>query len=142
MAILKQDVFKTITDLDELKKVLHWFDTFQGPPIPQTVWLQCQLALIEGFTNAVRHAHKRLPASTPIIIKAVATHESLDIKIWDQGPGFDFGSTLNRKLKTTTADSVGGRGLRIMRQVADTVEYLTEEPNQNCLHICKYFSEP
>jgi serine/threonine-protein kinase RsbW len=140
LAILKQDVFKTITDPDELQRVLAWFDQFQGLPIPQTVWLQCQLALIEGFTNAVRHAHKQLPKTTPIKIEVTAASEYLDINIWDQGPGFDFGSTLSRKLKTTTSDSVGGRGLRIMQQVADTVEYRADGPNRNCLHICKYFS--
>ncbi|MGD1907660.1 MAG: ATP-binding protein [Leptolyngbyaceae cyanobacterium] len=140
MAILKQDVCKTTTDLDDLKKVLVWFDDFQGL-IPQTVWLQCQLALIEGFTNAVRHAHKQLPQETPITIEVVVASEYLDIKIWDKGPGFDFGSMLNRKLKTTTLESVGGRGLRIMQQVADTVEYLSAGADGNCLHICKYFSE-
>jgi len=141
LAILKQDVFKTITDPDELKKVLAWFDQFQGLPIPHTVWLQCQLALIEGFTNAVRHAHKQLPRATPISIEVVAASTYLDIKIWDQGPGFDFGSTLSRKLKTTTSYSVGGRGLRIMQQVADQVDYLAKGENCNCLHICKYFAE-
>lgn len=138
MAILKQDVFKTITDLDELKKVLHWFDTFQGPPIPQTVWLQCQLALIEGFTNAVRHAHADLPQATPISIEVIVTDEYIEIRIWDQGPGFDLDALLSQKLKRVNLSEPGGRGLVIIYKVADELGYHAAGKHRNCLYIRKY----
>ncbi len=142
MAILKQSSYKTKTDLKALKGVLSWFDTFHGLPIPQEIWLQCQLALIEGFTNVVRHAHAELPPDTPIEITVAVMDDRLDIKIWDYGPGFDFEAMLHRKLQTTTPESSGGRGLRIMYRVADIVEYARLADQRNCLHIQKRFEDP
>jgi len=140
LTILQQSTYKTQTDPQALKGVLSWFDGFHELPIPQEDWLQCQLALIEGFTNAVRHAHQGLPAETPIIITVIIAHNYLDLRIWDQGPGFDFQAMLDHKLKTTNADSEGGRGLRIMYRVADIVEYERTADQRNCLHIRKSFS--
>lgn len=139
LAILKQCCCETKTDLKALKAVLAWFDGFHDLPVPQDIWLQCQLALIEGFTNVVRHAHKGLPEDTPIVIEAIATTEYLDIKVWDKGPGFDFEAMLEYKQKNTTVDSTGGRGLRIMDRVADIVEYCQVADHNNYLHIRKGF---
>ena len=141
LELLKQSSYETKTDPKALKGVLSWFDSFHDLSIPQEVWLQCQLALIEGFTNVVRHAHEGLPAETPIEIAITVTTEYLDMKIWDRGPGFDFDAMLNRKLKTTNHDSEGGRGLRIMYRVADTVEYSKTIDRRNCLHIQKHFDD-
>jgi serine/threonine-protein kinase RsbW len=137
LGTLKQSSYKTKTDPKALKAVLAWFDTFHDLPIPQEDWLQCQLALIEGFTNVVRHAHKGLPEETPITIEVSVTSDRLDMKIWDRGPGFDFGAMLDQKLRTTTPESEGGRGLRILDRVADTVEYSRSANQCNCLHIQK-----
>ncbi|HEY9887582.1 MAG TPA: anti-sigma regulatory factor [Candidatus Obscuribacterales bacterium] len=137
--ILQQSIYETTTDPKALKDVLAWFDGFHALPIPQGDWLQCQLALIEGFTNAVRHAHKDLPHATPIAIAVTVTEAYLDMQIWDYGPGFDFSAMLHQKLETTTADSEGGRGLRIMYRVADVVEYGKTSDQRNCLHIRKVF---
>jgi len=139
LGILKQSGYETRTDPKALKAVLSWFDGFHGLPIPQEVWLQCQLALIEGFTNVVRHAHRGLPPETPVEIEITVTDDYLDMKIWDRGPGFDFKAMLERKLQTTNADSEGGRGLRIMYRVADIVEYVKAPDDRNCLHIRKRF---
>ena len=140
LSILKQSTYETNTDPKALEDVLAWFDTFHGLPIPQEDWLQCQLALIEGFTNAVRHAHKGLPPETPITIAVEVAETYLDLKIWDSGPGFDFQAMLNQKFRTTTSDSEGGRGLRIMYRVADIVEYAITPDQRNCLHIRKCFA--
>jgi serine/threonine-protein kinase RsbW len=139
LKILKQSTFQTQTEPDALKGVLVWFDEFKSLPIPYENWLQCQLALIEGFTNAVRHAHCNLPPETPIEIEVTVTTAFMDIKIWDFGTGFDFEAMLHRKLQTTTPDSEGGRGLKIMYQVADAISYLRTADRRNCLHIRKTF---
>lgn len=135
--VLKQSSFRTPTDLDALKDVLAWFDQFQSLPMDHEVWLQCQLALTEGFTNAVRHAHQGCPPETPIEVEVVATEAAVDLKIWDRGPGFDFDGMLRRKLATTDQDAEGGRGLRIVHRVADEVQYQRLPNQQNCLYIRK-----
>jgi len=43
------------TDMNSLTKVLDWFEQLQDLSLPNEVWFQFQLALAEGFTNAVRH---------------------------------------------------------------------------------------
>lgn len=137
MAILKRSHLQTATTLDGLQAVLIWFDQFEPLPLPREVWLQCQLALIEGFTNVVRHAHRNLPPETPIKIEVIATTTTLEIKIWDRGPGFDFENTLRHKVAALNPDNEGGRGLSIMGQVADTIQYEKNPEQGNCLHICK-----
>lgn len=139
LTILKQSTYETETEPQALQGVLSWFEGFHELPIPQEDWLQCQLALIEGFTNAVRHAHAGLPRETPISITITIARNYLDMKIWDYGPGFDFKAMLDYKLKTTNASSEGGRGLRIMYRVADILDYERLPDQRNCLHIRKSF---
>jgi serine/threonine-protein kinase RsbW len=54
--------------------------------------------VIEGFTNAVRHAHKNLPRETPIELEITVFNERLEIKIWDSGKPFDFKAKLKEEL--------------------------------------------
>ncbi|HIK44184.1 MAG TPA: ATP-binding protein [Leptolyngbyaceae cyanobacterium M65_K2018_010] len=131
---------KILTDPTELKSVLAWFDQFQTAPIPRQLWLQCQLALIEGFTNAVRHAHVGLPTTTPIQIEVSISDQTIDIKIWDQGPGFDLNSVLKTKLNDHTQEDESGRGLKIMYRVADQLTYQVSTGQGNCLHLHKSYS--
>ncbi|PSN12193.1 anti-sigma regulatory factor [filamentous cyanobacterium CCT1] len=131
---------ETQTDPAALKSVLAWFDQFQAAPIPHNIWLQCQLALIEGFTNAVRHAHAGLPLATPVRIEVAVSDRTIDIRIWDQGPGFDLSSMLRHKITVNNPDSEGGRGLKIMYLVADRLTYEPVPDQGNCLHLHKSFA--
>lgn len=131
---------ETQTDPTALKSVLAWFDQFQATPIPHNIWLQCQLALIEGFTNAVRHAHAGLPLETPVSIEVSVSDRTIDIRIWDRGPGFDLASMLRHKISVNTPDSEGGRGLKIMYLVADRLTYDPAPEQGNCLHLHKTFA--
>lgn len=130
---------QTATDPTALKSVLVWFDQFRVAPVPYPLWLQCQLALIEGFTNAVRHAHAELPKSTPVYLEVSISHRTIDIRIWDQGPGFDLNAVLKTKLKTHSPHDEGGRGLKIMYLVADQISYHPDERG-NCLHLHKTYA--
>ncbi|PZO34333.1 MAG: anti-sigma regulatory factor [Shackletoniella antarctica] len=130
---------ETQTDANALKSVLAWFDQFQSAPIPHNIWLQCQLALIEGFTNAVRHAHAGLPPETPIGIEASVSDRAIDIRIRDHGPGFDLTSVLRHKITVNDPDSEGGRGLKIMYLIADRLTYEPADDRGNCLHLHKAF---
>ncbi|MEO6863788.1 MAG: ATP-binding protein [Microcoleus sp.] len=82
------------TDLNDLTKVLEWFEQLQDLSIPHEVWFQFQLALAEGFTNAVRHAHKNLPTATSIQLEITVFNGCWEFKVWDCGPYFDFDAKL------------------------------------------------
>jgi len=138
LTIFQKRSFQAETDPAALKHVLAWFEDFKQLPLPHDVWLQCQLALIEGVTNALRHAHRGLPPETPIDIEVECIPGAIDIRIWDQGPGFDLEDVLEHKIATTDHESEGGRGLKIMYQVADILSYKPDE-FRNCLHIRKCY---
>lgn len=87
------------TDLNALTRVLEWFEQLKDLSIPNEVWWNFQLALAEGFTNAVRHAHKNLPVETPVQLEIIVFNGRLELKVWDCGPYFDF----DAKLKETLA---------------------------------------
>ncbi len=87
------------TDLNALTRVLEWFEQLKDLSLPNEVWWNFQLALAEGFTNAVRHAHKNLPVETPVQLEIIVFNGRLELKVWDCGPYFDF----DAKLKETIA---------------------------------------
>jgi len=130
------------TDPTALKSVLAWFDQFRSAPIPHKTWMQCQLALIEGVTNAVRHAHAGLPAATPVRVTVDIQDDTVSMCIWDQGPGFDLTTVLKSKLTTDNREADGGRGLKIMYLVADQLTYAPSPGQGNCLRLQKTFTPP
>ncbi|MEG4801817.1 ATP-binding protein [Microcoleus sp. ARI1-B5] len=82
------------TDVNALTRVLEWFDQLKDLSLPDMVWFQFQLALAEGFTNAVRHAHKNLPVATPVQLEITVFNGRLELNVWDCGPRFDFDAKL------------------------------------------------
>ena len=138
----QESYIKVSTDLKALADVLAWFDQFQAPVMPHMAWLECQLALAEGFTNAVRHAHSDKSEETPIEIKAQLTDEQIELRIWDYGPGFEFDQYVEKASKMVDKHAEGGRGLGLIKQIADVLEYVPEADHRNCLHIIKrYFKD-
>jgi len=92
---LQQIYLQVTTDLKAVTQILEWYDQLHHLPIPKTVFWQCQLALVEGFTNAVRHAHKDLPEETPIELEVKVFNNSIEIRIWDYGQPFDLLGKIN-----------------------------------------------
>ncbi|MBE9185446.1 ATP-binding protein [Microcoleus sp. LEGE 07076] len=86
------------TDLNSVAQVLWWVEQLEDLPIPEAVLQQCKLATIEGFTNAVRHAHKNLHFQTPIDLEITVFNERLEVKIWDMGEPFDIQAKLLEEL--------------------------------------------
>jgi serine/threonine-protein kinase RsbW len=137
---LKRAQIQVITDLGALAQVLSWFDQFSHPPIPNVVWLQCQLILAEGFTNAVRHAHQGYPTETPIDIEVVMLGDALEIRIWDRGKPFDLESKIKSMPKEMDKHAEGGRGLKLMQRMSDQLRYTRGSDDRNCLFALKYYA--
>lgn len=127
------------SDLKALDQVLLWFDQFNQPSIPKKAWLQCQLALAEAFTNAVRHAHKDLPTNIPIDIELTLFPQSLELRIWDQGPPFDLEKRLQKMEQEVDVGAGGGRGIVILQKIADKLSYTRTDDHRNCLLIVKLY---
>ncbi len=129
------------TDLSALSEVLSWFEQLRQPSIPERTWLECQTALAEGFDNAVAHAHQGLPRETPITIQVTIFTQSLEIRILDRGPAFDFESYLQQMPDEVDVTAESGRGIGIIQQIADYLSYTRTPDNRNCLFIVKSYSQ-
>ncbi len=125
------------TSLQALTELLDWFETFKNNPLPEPVWIQCQLAVVEGFTNAVRHAHRSLTPETPIELELTILPTEVQICIWDYGPFFDLEAFLAQRPLEVDHDAEGGRGLLLMQQLSDTLSYTRTSDSRNCLCIKK-----
>jgi len=101
--------------------------------------LECQLALVEGFTNAVRHAHEKLPADMEIEIEIAVLEGRLELRIWDWGPPFDLQACIEYYCQGQNNDSGGGRGVIILHKIADRLSYTRQGDNRNCLLIVKNY---
>ena len=127
------------TDLNELAKVLDWYEELKHDAIPKSDWLRCKTALAEVFTNAVRHAHKNMPQETPIDLEATLTENTLEIKVFDFGTGFDLSDKLS-DLDDVDINALGGRGLDLINQIVDVFRYEHASGDRNCMLIIKHYS--
>lgn len=127
------------SDLTELEQVLLWFDQLHQPFIPRKVWLQCQLALAEGFTNAIRHAHQGLPTDVPIDLEVTLFPQHLELRVWDHGPPFDLEQWFQIHEQRVDSGGGGGRGIAILKKIADQLSYRRTDDNRNCLLIVKCY---
>ncbi len=136
--MLKQEQLIVESRLEKLTEVQQWFDRFcsaSNLPWIEAVFDQVNLALAEGFTNAVRHAHAHLPKETPIEINLLISPDCLEVKIWDRGEPFDPDRLAEPKPGTLKE---GGYGWFLLRRLADQVDYERHERGRNCLHITKF----
>ncbi len=102
-------------------------------------WQQCRIAMVEAFTNAVRHAHRDQPKDTPIVLEAVLDGNVLILKVCDRGAPFDLENYF-RHLPPSSIEAEGGRGLRLMRDIADQLSYRRDGDRGNCLRMVKQLS--
>lgn len=139
MKFLQSGFIDVSTNLDDLNRVLLWFDGFDHTLIPALAWFQSKLALAEGFTNAVRHAHRNLLPDTPIAIQLNILSDCLEIRIWDHGSSFNLEETIKCLPDEVDRDAGGGRGLKLMQKMADVLTYTRTTDQRNCLLFIKYF---
>jgi serine/threonine-protein kinase RsbW len=131
------------TDFCQLNQVYTWFSQFKR--IPHKIWMQCNLVLIEGLTNVIRHAHEFLPTDTPIDIEVTLLEGALELRIWDFGKPFDLKAELDRlsqqKFNPLDIDSIptSGRGLAIANTVSDYFSYDRTTDGRNCFLIRKNY---
>lgn len=141
MEVLRSIKIEVPSDLKALDNVLLQFNQIYQNSIPRRDWLQCRLALAEGFTNAVRHAHKNLPPEIPVRIEVRLKETAMEIKIWDYGSAFDLHQFMIQTAQKNANWLASGRGLPILNKISNHLDYYRTEQQQNCLVIIKEFSD-
>ncbi|BCL37305.1 sigma-B activity negative regulator [Nostoc sp. MS1] len=139
---MQHDQLTIKSELKLLNLVQQWFEDFSLKYLSQLGWTESQLyrlnlALAEGFTNAVRHAHRSLPPETTIEIEVSLWINKIELRIWDHGKPFDPNAIAEPEPGTL---QVGGYGWFLLRRLADRVVYERED-GRNCLVIVKHLKE-
>ncbi|MCY7333787.1 MAG: anti-sigma regulatory factor [Pseudanabaena sp. CAN_BIN31] len=127
------------TDLNELAKVLDWYEKLNHDAMSKIDWWRCKTALAEVFTNAVRHAHKNMPQEMPIDLEATLTENTLEMKVFDFGAGFDLSGKLS-DFDDVDINALGGRGLDLISQIVDVFSYERVAGDRNCMLMIKHYS--
>jgi serine/threonine-protein kinase RsbW len=91
-----------------------------------------EIVVTEACTNVLRHAE---PESADYEVEVSLTNDRADIKVKDQGPGFDQMS-LNQKRALDPTEE-GGRGILLMRALVDGIEFLNDPASGTTVHLTK-----
>lgn len=125
---------------ESLAEVLDWFQKLRPQFVPQRVWLESETALAEALDNAIRYAHRALPATTAIQIQVIVLSQAIEIQIWDCGPSLDWEKLVRQKLSGVELTAENGRGIMIMNEISDRLSYTRMPDGRNCLWLIKYYS--
>jgi serine/threonine-protein kinase RsbW len=138
--MLRREHLVVDSKLETLFKVQRWFKDLYESLESELSWVRTycdrlNIAVAEGFTNAVRHAHAMMPSDTPITIEVVLRGDRIEICIWDQGTPFDPNQLVEPEPGSLLCD--GGYGWFLLRRVADQVMYY-RKGSRNCLEIIQF----
>lgn len=142
--LLKQFRLKVNTELTSLTEVLQWFEKILKFLLTEKIlsekcsW-QCELVLVEAFTNTVRYAHKNLPKTTPIDLEVNLFPNHLEICIWDWGQPFNLKEKLKSipQIDQNPLEKESDRGLFFMKELMNEIEYIRIDDQRNCLIMRK-----
>jgi len=97
---------------------------------------QVTMSVIEAGTNAIQHGHRR-DASKPVDIEFHVLPDALEIIVHDSGKGFDISKINGNVTSPDHLLDVRGRGIYIMRECMDTVEYSFSSDGTTCRLVKK-----
>ncbi|MDJ1181150.1 anti-sigma regulatory factor [Roseofilum sp. BLCC_M91] len=90
-----------------------------------------RLALVEAYSNVVRHAHKD-KAELPVVMCLELKDNDITLEVWDHGQGYDLATYLP---PDPEQKQEGGYGWLIMNRLMDRVEYRLQIDGRNCLKL-------
>jgi serine/threonine-protein kinase RsbW len=96
-------------------------DICRDSSIPEDYYGNILVAVTEAFNNAVQHGNK-LDPSKNVEFNVHVDQKNVQFTIKDQGPGFDF-NNLPDPTNPENIEKPNGRGVFLMRQLADKVEF-------------------
>ncbi len=127
----------TVSQLNTLEQGYRIADALleelQSKGFSEVAIFAVRLAIEEALNNAIRHGNAMDPNKTAELVYEV-TDDNVDIRISDEGPGFDYKQVPDPTLDENL-DKPTGRGLMLMRAYMDVVEY---NDKGNELHMVKF----
>ena len=96
------------------------------------------MAVREAIANAVIHGNK-LDEDKTVTVSVTSSPDSLEIKVHDQGQGFDPG-TLSDPTAEENILKTSGRGIFFMRNFMDEVEWSVRPEGGTAVRMIKRFA--
>lgn len=128
-ADLKELNLKVSSRLELTDMVEEYFRLFvknSGVSPERTDWIA--LSIREAVNNAILYGNKQDPSKTvEIIMENPAGGNSVAIRIWDEGEGFDV-NNLPDPTKEENLLRPHGRGIFLIRQFVDNVRFICRSP--------------
>jgi len=106
-------------DIQLVEKLIE--DVCEGYNVSEDYYGNILVALTEAVNNAIIHGNKCNPDKT-IDIHFASKQDQLTFTVKDQGEGFDF-TNLPDPTDPENIEKPNGRGVFLMRNLADTVEF-------------------
>jgi serine/threonine-protein kinase RsbW len=124
------------SDLRFLNVAEHWLlGTVKAEIGAQRDWDQqsqrIRLALVEAYSNVVRHAHQDQP-HLPIVLHLELSQQELALEIWDHGAGYNVEAYF---APDPTTLQEHGYGWLILNRLMDRVDYQLHINGRNCLRL-------
>lgn len=82
------------------------------------------IGTVEAVNNAIVHGNKSDPAKL-VTIQFYLADNKLQVQVQDEGPGFDY-SNIPDPTAPENIENLHGRGIFLMRKLADKVEFRNE----------------
>jgi serine/threonine-protein kinase RsbW len=89
--------------------------------IEDDIYGNIMVAVTESVNNAIRHGNK-FDKDKNVLLSLFVDEDRLRFEIEDEGPGFDF-TNLNDPTAPENIENPGGRGIFLMRNLSDEVEF-------------------
>lgn len=121
-------------------QAMNWFSCLQPPAVSENIWTACITAMGEAFENAIYHAKMPPGIATPTSVEVIITSTIIQIRIWDSGPGFNLEKYVKELPESVPLHAERGRGLWIINQIADHLNYRKTVNQLNCFTIQKFWT--
>jgi len=110
------------SDVEQLRIVETLVDTLSKKlGIPDEVYGKILISTVEAVNNAILHGNKG-ETSKLVTVNFTADGNMFDVTVTDQGEGFKY-DTLPDPTDPSNIENLHGRGVFIMRSLADRIEY-------------------
>lgn len=110
------------SDIEKLRVVETLVDTLSKKlGIPDEVYGKILISTVEAVNNAILHGNKGDEGKL-VTVNFTADGNMFDVTVTDQGEGFNY-DTLPDPTDPANIENLHGRGVFIMRSLADEIEY-------------------
>ena len=112
------------SDIEKLKVVETLVDKLSKKlGVSDEVYGKILISTVEAVNNAILHGNKG-DINKMVTVNIIADGNVLDITVTDEGEGFEYGN-LPDPTDPKNIENLHGRGVFLMRRLADSIEYNT-----------------